>query len=102
VISYDVVASLTAYIHRVGRTARAGREGSAWNLVSWREGKWWWNTIGKPDVEGLRKRTTKVKRIKSEVEQDGDLRLKYEEALEKLEEDVRAEGRNSKAEKHRD
>jgi ATP-dependent RNA helicase DDX51/DBP6 len=90
VISYDVPASLTAYVHRVGRTARAGRDGNAWNLVSWREGKWWWNTIGKQEVDGLR-RVGKVKRVKITVDQDQESKRGYEEALRKLGEDVRAE-----------
>ena len=34
VINYEVPASADDYIHRVGRTARAGREGAAFTLVS--------------------------------------------------------------------
>lgn len=33
VISYDVPVYMDKYIHRVGRTARAGREGTAYTLV---------------------------------------------------------------------
>lgn len=33
VISYDVPLYMDKYIHRVGRTARAGREGEAYTLV---------------------------------------------------------------------
>ncbi len=33
VVSYDVPADMRKYVHRVGRTARAGRAGSAWSLV---------------------------------------------------------------------
>ena len=37
VVSYDVPVDMRKYIHRVGRTARAGREGSAWSLVETQE-----------------------------------------------------------------
>lgn len=33
VVSYDAPAYMDKYIHRVGRTARAGREGIAYTLV---------------------------------------------------------------------
>ena len=33
VISYDVPTDLRKYVHRVGRTARAGKSGDAWSLV---------------------------------------------------------------------
>lgn len=37
VISYDVPLDMTKYVHRAGRTARAGREGTAWTLVEKQE-----------------------------------------------------------------
>ncbi|KJA26267.1 hypothetical protein HYPSUDRAFT_133089 [Hypholoma sublateritium FD-334 SS-4] len=37
VVSYDVPVDLRKYVHRVGRTARAGREGDAWTLVEEQE-----------------------------------------------------------------
>ena len=37
VISYDVPVDMRKYVHRVGRTARAGREGDAWTLVEEQE-----------------------------------------------------------------
>lgn len=37
VVSYDVPLDMRKYVHRVGRTARAGREGTAWTLVEKQE-----------------------------------------------------------------
>jgi ATP-dependent RNA helicase DDX51/DBP6 len=39
VISYDVPVFMDKYIHRVGRTARAGREGRAFTLVERQEAR---------------------------------------------------------------
>jgi len=33
VILYDVPTNIEAYIHRVGRTARAGKSGTAYTIV---------------------------------------------------------------------
>jgi len=37
VVSYDVPRVFTTYVHRVGRTARAGRPGTAFTLLEKRE-----------------------------------------------------------------
>lgn len=37
VVSYDAPVDMRKYVHRVGRTARAGREGDAWTLVEEQE-----------------------------------------------------------------
>jgi ATP-dependent RNA helicase DDX51/DBP6 len=37
VISYDAPIDIRKYVHRSGRTARAGREGTAWTLVEQQE-----------------------------------------------------------------
>lgn len=37
VVSYDAPVDMRKYVHRVGRTARAGREGDAWSLVEEQE-----------------------------------------------------------------
>jgi ATP-dependent RNA helicase DDX51/DBP6 len=33
VVNYDAPVDMRKYVHRVGRTARAGRVGDAWTLV---------------------------------------------------------------------
>ncbi|KAH0833243.1 DEAD-domain-containing protein [Lanmaoa asiatica] len=38
VVSYDTPVDMRKYVHRVGRTARAGRDGDAWTLVEEQEG----------------------------------------------------------------
>ncbi|KAJ3006025.1 ATP-dependent RNA helicase dbp6 [Thoreauomyces humboldtii] len=40
VVSYDVPTRTKTYVHRVGRTARAGREGTAWTVLEEREVRW--------------------------------------------------------------
>ncbi|GJM19506.1 MAG: hypothetical protein DHS20C14_17190 [Phycisphaeraceae bacterium] len=39
VVNYDLPDDPDVYVHRIGRTARAGREGTAWSLVTPEEGK---------------------------------------------------------------
>lgn len=39
VVNFDLPDDPDAYVHRIGRTARAGREGTAWSLVTKAEGK---------------------------------------------------------------
>ena len=60
VVNYDIPTSITSYVHRVGRTARAGKEGAATTLFSATEGRWFWNDIAR---SGGVKRKTKVDRI---------------------------------------
>ena len=46
VINYDLPVSRRDYVHRVGRTARAGNKGTAWSLVSSRgETKYFWSIV---------------------------------------------------------
>jgi len=40
VLSYDAPVDMAKYVHRVGRTARAGREGDAWTLVEKQEARY--------------------------------------------------------------
>ncbi len=37
VINYDAPVDMRKYVHRVGRTARAGKTGEAWTLVGEQE-----------------------------------------------------------------
>ena len=94
VISYDVPTSAITYIHRVGRTARAGKEGKAWTLVGHGEARWFWNEIGRakePGVSGevrIGRGERKVKRMNLEIGDDHGLGKKYEDALRVLGEEV--------------
>lgn len=91
VINYDVPASITTYVHRVGRTARAGREGSAWTLVAHREGRWFTNEISK-GANGKITRVAKVERVAIKLDNMKELKSRYASALEALETEVKSAG----------
>jgi ATP-dependent RNA helicase DDX51/DBP6 len=84
VVNYDVPTSVTNYVHRIGRTARAGKSGHAWTLFTSVEGRWFWNEIGRST--SLERATgAKVERVNISKEYfDEDQRSKYELALEEL------------------
>ena len=93
VINYDMPSSVNSYVHRVGRTARAGNEGRATTLVGWSEGRWFWNEIAR-SLSVRRGRDMKVRR--REVKPEGfdmEEKQKYAEALRTIGEESRAEGR---------
>ncbi|KAF5686574.1 ATP dependent RNA helicase [Fusarium denticulatum] len=80
VINYDLPPSVAGYVHRVGRTARAGRSGCAWTLVADDESGWFWGKIAKG--AGVR-RAQKVERTR--IEEIDEKRVEeYEAALQKL------------------
>ncbi|RDW89838.1 putative ATP-dependent RNA helicase DBP6 [Aspergillus mulundensis] len=91
VINYDVPASITTYVHRVGRTARAGKEGSAWTLVAHREGRWFMNEIAK-GADGKITRAAKIERVPMKLDNAKELKSRYRSALEVLETEVRGVG----------
>ncbi|KAI8610632.1 P-loop containing nucleoside triphosphate hydrolase protein [Chytriomyces sp. MP71] len=81
VVNYDLplgagVDAVKTYVHRVGRTARAGREGTAWSFVEEREARWF-----KREVLGLVRRTGEVGRVKVVEAEVETLRGVYEKAL---------------------
>ncbi|KAL2265807.1 hypothetical protein VTJ83DRAFT_6907 [Remersonia thermophila] len=100
VVNYDVPMSETSYVHRVGRTARAGRKGCAWTLVEHAEARRFWREFageGKGAATSIR-RAGKVQRVRisegGEGEEFGEARVKeYEGALERLKREAAGEGR---------
>lgn len=87
VVSYDVPASVTSYIHRVGRTARAGREGSAWTLVAHREGRWFSKEVVKGPIQRVVGDRV-VKKVHLQLDDDTELRKRYADALGQLERQI--------------
>nr|OQO25137.1 hypothetical protein B0A51_09570 [Rachicladosporium sp. CCFEE 5018] len=84
VIQYDVPHSLTAYVHRVGRSARAGESGEAWTLYTDSQARWYVNDIMRaPNV----KRRAPVERVR--VDAGGEeMKAQYAEALDGMREMV--------------
>ncbi|KAF8247495.1 DEAD-domain-containing protein [Wilcoxina mikolae CBS 423.85] len=77
IINYDIPASTRAYVHRVGRTARAGNEGDAWTLLGNNEARWFWRNIGKAI-----RRAVAVRKVPVVLEGEGvGLRGAYEGVL---------------------
>ena len=66
VVNYDLPMSLEGYVHRIGRTGRAGREGSAITVIDPREQRLLWN------IEQL----TKAKIVVNAVPTVAELRTK--------------------------
>lgn len=92
VVNYDVPPSITTYVHRVGRTARAGKEGSAWTLFAHREGRWFTNEIARAS-DGKITRSSKVERVNMKLDDMADAKSRYGAALDALEQEVRTGGK---------
>ncbi|KAH8918966.1 DEAD-domain-containing protein [Atractiella rhizophila] len=78
VISYDVPIDIRKYVHRVGRTARAGKKGEAWTLVESQEAAFFKEMMVKHGRHG------KVKKVRIKKEDINKFEGAYESALEKL------------------
>ena len=84
VINYDLPTNATSYVHRVGRTARAGRVGYAWTLYEHAQGRRFWRDfVGQGEGASTEiVRNGKVERVHigqevkgRERDQDGDLEM---------------------------
>jgi ATP-dependent RNA helicase DDX51/DBP6 len=91
VVNYDVPHSITTYVHRVGRTARAGREGSAWTLVAHHEGRWFSTQIVN-NVDGHITRSSGIDRVNVKIDKNSMTFKGYGDALETLEKEVKMAG----------
>ena len=91
VINYDMPKSATSYVHRVGRTARAGKEGTAITLVLHNQGKWFWKDgsgIAKSEIlgRGVGKRVVRRNLVLDVREEE---RERYDRALQTLGEEAK-------------
>ncbi|KAH7128342.1 P-loop containing nucleoside triphosphate hydrolase protein [Dendryphion nanum] len=83
VINYDMPRSITSYVHRIGRTARAGKTGQAWTMVAKNEAAWFWKAIGKG--ENIRRGKNRISRVEfNEKDVTWNRKRTYKEALSQL------------------
>lgn len=78
VISYDVPRYMAKYIHRVGRTARAGRDGEAYTLVEVQEARHFKAMLRESG------HFSKLKTLKVEKEKLKELEPNYDQAMSTL------------------
>jgi len=78
VVNYDAPVDMRKYVHRVGRTARAGRMGDAWTLVEEQEARHFKNMIKAADHDAA------VSKLRVTEQQLGPLVPVYHVALAQL------------------
>lgn len=90
VINYDTPVYMKKYIHRVGRTARAGKTGTAYSLVETQEARHFKEMVSKAG------HWEKISRIKVKDQEVKDLVPQYTRALAGLKEELTASARAHK------
>lgn len=91
VVNYDMPTSVTSYVHRVGRTARAGKSGEAWTMFTKSEAAWFWNQVARGD--SIRRGDKKVRRVEwKEWNVTYNRKRTYEAALAELQQAVTGAG----------
>ncbi|KNC97916.1 uncharacterized protein SPPG_06906 [Spizellomyces punctatus DAOM BR117] len=80
VVNYDVPTRVKTYVHRIGRTARAGRVGVAYTILEDREVRWFKGEMAKVERSGSEK-VEKLKVVSDDVE---GLTAPYQKALAEL------------------
>jgi len=80
VVNYDVPVDMRKYVHRVGRTARAGKAGDAWTLVEEQEARYFKQMLSEAD------HLKKVNRLRVSDKDLDPLLASYTVALAKLKE----------------
>ncbi|KAF9966886.1 ATP-dependent RNA helicase dbp6, partial [Actinomortierella ambigua] len=94
VINYDSPIYMKKYIHRVGRTARAGKTGTAYSLVEMQEARHFKEMMTKAG------HMDKISRIKVTHAETRDLAPGYEQALAGLKDALSGGGSGGKSSKH--
>ncbi|XP_054700670.1 ATP-dependent RNA helicase DDX51 isoform X2 [Grus americana] len=90
VINYDAPQFIRTYVHRVGRTARAGKAGVAFSLVLRIQERRFLRMLKDAGIQDIKKHPVKGNSLKPLVQQ-------YEEALRRLEKTVKNERAQKRA-----